>query len=189
MSKVASILGELPANVVPDAIVLMDKINGTYFPVHPETLVEEVHKVLAKTYSGSVLTEELRRLNLDTPEGMDLTVATYTALRKQHPKTRFCERFEASSGMEVTDTALFIIDNVVKKHKITDRFDIMSAVCDTLERKFGESERLENNLDKLNLRTTKDILHAIDIYFVMRRLYPETVYGRERMAQAWADVI
>lgn len=188
MSKVKSILGELPANVIPDAIALMDSINGTHFPICPETLAEEVYSVLAKRHPGSALNEELRRLNLDTTEGMRQAVDAYTALRKTYPKMSFCGKSEMGST-EVTDTALFIIDSVVRKRHVTDRFDIVSAVCDVMEKKFGESERLERNLDKFNLRTTKDILHAIDIYFVMRKLYPDTVYGRERMVQTWADVI
>lgn len=189
MRKPVNVLGDLPTNVVPDAIALMDKINGTHFPINSEILTEEIHNILARDYHGAALDEELQRLKIDTPEGMNLTINAYAALREKHPKMRFCKKSETNSGMEVTDTALFIIDSVVKKHQITDRFDIVSAVCDVLERKFGESERLESNLDKFNLRTTKDILHAVDIYFVMQKLYPETVYGRARMEEVWSDVI
>lgn len=89
----------------------------------------------------------------------------------------------------VSDTALFLIDTVVTKTKVTGRYDIVSAVCEILEAKFGDGAKLEANLEKLNLQTTKDILHAVDLYFIMKKLYPDTVFGRDRMVKAWSKVI
>ena len=44
-----------------------------------------------------------------------------------------------------------------------DRIRLLEAICDVLERKF-QGKTLEYHLKQMNLRTTKDILYAIDIY-------------------------
>ena len=41
----------------------------------------------------------------------------------------------------------------------------------------------------MHLTTTKYILYAIDPYFVLKKLYPDTVFGRERVREAWQDAI
>lgn len=89
-----------------------------------------------------------------------------------------------SSG--ISDIALFLVDNIVTKTKVTNRYNIMSHVCEILEYRFGDGEKLEQKLDQLNLATTKDVLHVIDIYFTMKKLYPDTVFGRKRMYGVWA---
>ena len=87
----------------------------------------------------------------------------------------------------ISDITLFVIDNIVKKTHITNRYDVMSHVCEIMEHRFGDGDRLEQNLDRLNLKTTKDVLYAVDIYFIMKKLYPDTVFGRKRMYGAWAS--
>lgn len=189
MSLTNAMMGELPKTVNPDAISMMDKLNGMEVPQSRESFAEEVYRALEKDFQGDALSKELQRLRLSTTEELLSSVDAYIALRKKYPGIAFHNEFMQRSGSEVTDTALFIIDNVVKKARITDRFDIMSEVCTVLENKFGCGDKLEANLNKMNLRTTEDILHAIDLYFVMCRLYPDTVFGRERMQKVWADAV
>ena len=109
--------------------------------------------------------------------------------RSKYPSTKFADDQIRQGGSDVTDTALFVIDSVVQKYKITDRFDIMSAVCDAVRSKYGEGDRLELHLRRMHLLTTKDVLYAIDIYSTLKQLYPDIVFGRERVRESWADAI
>lgn len=92
------------------------------------------------------------------------------------------------SESSISDITLYVIDNIVRRTRVTDRYDVMAHVCDVMERRFGTGEKLEQNLAKLNLTTTKEVLHAIDLYFTMKRLYPDTVFGRRRMQGVWAPI-
>ena len=65
----------------------------------------------------------------------------------------------------------------------------MSAVCDAVRSKYGEGDRLELHLRRMHLLTTKDVLYAIDIYSTLKQLYPDIVFGRERVRESWADAI
>jgi len=181
-------LSELPDGVIPEAISEIDKINGMNIPEDCGAFAETIDKALRAKW-GREAKRESQRLGLDTKEGLQHTVDAYITLRKEYPNIAFHNDYVTRSGTTVSDTALFLIDVAVREKKITDRFDIVSEVSNMLETRFGDTDKLEVNLEKLNMRTTKDILHAIDLYFIMRELYPDTVFGRERMRKAWKCAI
>lgn len=62
-----------------------------------------------------------------------------------------------------TYTALRLVDSVARREHLTNRFDILDAVCNDLEKKFG-GEALEDVLQQMHMGTTTQILHVIDIY-------------------------
>lgn len=188
MSMTKSMLSELPETVIPEAISVIDKINGTNIPEDCDAFAETIDKALREKW-GKEYRREAKRLGIDTQEGLRLTVDIYITLRKEYPNIAFHNDYVMRSGTTVSDTALFLIDVAVREKKITDRFDIVSEVSNMLEARFGDTDKLEVNLEKLNMRTTKDILHAIDLYFIMRELYPDTVFGRDRMRKAWKCAI
>ena len=70
---------------------------------------------------------------------------------------------------------MFVIDNVVRRSRLTNRYDVMERFCAVLEHRFGTGAKLDENLEKMHLATTKDV-------------YPDTVFGRKRMQSVWAPV-
>lgn len=184
------ILAEIPHGIEPEAIVLMDEMNGMKIPTDTDVFAEEFKEFLQTRASEQTLDEKLKELKLETTEEMRATVDTYFMLRTKHPHMAFHNEFLPRVGSNVTDNTLFLIDNIVKKTRITDKYGIVDAVCKAIETKFGDNERrLNEGLSKMNLRTTNDILHAVDIYFIMRKLYPDAVFGRERAERFWADAV
>ena len=132
--------------------------------------------------------------SIETKEKLLDVADRYLKWKADHPQQEYVCKDCVDSTKEdgsiaassISDITLFVIDNIVKRTRITDRYDVMEHVCDVLEHRFGTGEKLEQNLEKLNLSTTKDVLNAIDIYFVMKQLYPDTVFGRKRMQNVWA---
>lgn len=62
-----------------------------------------------------------------------------------------------------TYTAMKIVDSVARRKRLSNRFDILEAVCEDLERKFpGKS--LEVVLEQMHMETTSSILRIIDAY-------------------------
>lgn len=189
MSLSNQMLRLIPPDVVPEAICLMDDIMGHMPVVSQEGLSAAVFERLESQFKGDALDKELARLHLTQMSDMKKAIYAYNILCSKFPNTRFSEERIRGESNDVTDTALFIIDSVVQKNKITDRYDIMSAVCNAVQNKYGAGDRLDVHLRRMHLKTTKDILYAIDIYFIMRKLYPDTAFGRERVREAWKDAI
>jgi len=189
MSLSTQMLRLLPPDVSPEAICLMDDIMGHRPAVSRERLSSAVFERLESQFKDDALDKELNRLHLNQMSDMNKAIGAYNTLCRKFPNTRFAEYHIRNEANDVTDTALFIIDSVVRQNKITDRYDIMSAVCDAVQNKYGGGDRLDTHLQRMHLATTNDILYAIDIYFIMKKLYPGTVFGRERMRVAWKDAI
>lgn len=83
----------------------------------------------------------------------------------------------------VTEGALRIIETIIKRENSHDRRFLLEKVCEELEAKYvGES--LEYHLSQMNINTTTDILHAIDIFFVMEKMFPDTTFLRGDAAEA-----
>lgn len=158
------------------------------------TLATEIYKKLAAQYRNGGLKQAMVSLGIETKEKLLGTADWYLKWRADHPASDHANTESADIAKEdssiaassISDITLFLIDNIVRRTKVTDRYDVMEHVCDVLEHRFGTGEKLEQNLEKLNLSTTKDVLNAIDIYFVMKQLYPDTVFGRKRMQNVWA---
>lgn len=194
MYDFGSIFDGLPSGILPEVIVHIDKAAQETGKSDCDALATELYKSLAAKNKGDCLRTEMQRLNIDTPEKLLAAVDTYVSLKEAYPNTKFYDGADdedmvvsdvAASG--ISDITLFVIDNIVKKTHITNRYDVMSHVCEIMEHRFGDGDRLEQNLDRLNLKTTKDVLYAVDIYFIMKKLYPDTVFGRKRMYGAWAS--
>lgn len=149
-------------------------------------LAMTIYKETARAYPSESPKDVLARLGVDNGASLVDTISIYMDWRDENPNLEPCcqEKGDMSSG--ISDIALFLVDNIVTKTKVTNRYNIMSHVCEILEYRFGDGEKLEQKLDQLNLATTKDVLHVIDIYFTMKKLYPDTVFGRKRMYGVWA---
>ena len=189
MSFTNQMLRLIPPGVNPEAICLMDDIMDHKPVLSREGLSAAVFERLEDQFEGDALDKELERLHLVKMSDMYQTIDAYDTLCRKFPENRFAEERIRGGADDVTDTALFIIDSVVQKNRITDRYDIMSAVCDAVQNKYGGGDRLDTHLRRMHLTTTKDILYAIDIYFIMKKLYPDTAFGRERVRDAWKDAI
>lgn len=80
-------------------------------------------------------------------------------------------KFQGSSGIQknsppiVTEGAISLISKVVKEQQLSDRMEILSAVCEVLENRWS-SNALEARLAQMGLQTTSRILYAIDMYLV-----------------------
>lgn len=149
-------------------------------------LATTIYKEAARTYPSESTKDVLARLGINSGADLVDAISIYMDWRDENPGLGPCcqEKGDMSSG--ISDIALFLVDNIVTKTKVTNRYNIMSHVCEILEYRFGDGEKLEQKLDQLNLATTKDVLHVIDIYFTMKKLYPDTVFGRKRMYGVWA---
>lgn len=189
MSMTSQMIQQLPPNVSPAAVCLIDTVLGHKPMMNREASASAVFEYLEARFQDDALDTKLEQLHLSKMSEMYAALDAYGALRSKYPSTKFADDRIRESGRDVTDTALFVIDSVVRKSKITDRFDIMSAVCDAVQKKYGTGDRMELHLRRMHLLTTKDILYAIDIYFTLRQLYPDTVFGRERVRESWADAI
>lgn len=74
-----------------------------------------------------------------------------------------------NSPVVVTEGAFSIVGSIIKEHHLTDRIDILSAVCDDLEKRFPP-EKLEKSLSRMHMSTTDEILYIIDLYLMNQRL-------------------
>ena len=80
-------------------------------------------------------------------------------------------RFQSSPGVQksappvVTEGAISLIGSVVKERCLSDRMEILEAVCETLENRWTPNA-LEARLSQMGLQTTSKILYAIDMYLV-----------------------
>jgi len=178
----------LPEGGVPETFTRIDKVARSCNDMTREVLATELYKDLATEYKDGTFAEKMQSLQVETGEKMLAAVDAYIEWKAKYPDiTLYKSQDPVSRGEDasINDVVLFLIDNIVKKTKVTDRYDVMSHVCEILECRFGNGAKLEYNLNKLNLRTTKDVLHAVDIYFIMKKLYPDTVFGRQRMHTVW----
>lgn len=190
----------LPDEPVPEAMALIAKVAQDGHTEDRFDLATAVYKALAMEYRDE-LPQEMERLGIGTRDELLYAVDMYLEDPESWKPQEDCqeeedeetedapplERQEVSQSA-ISDITLYVIDNVVRRTRITDRYDVMAHVCDVMERRFGSGEKLEQNLAKLNLATTKDVLYAIDIYFTMKQLYPDTVFGRKRMKNVWAPI-
>ena len=189
MSLTNQMLRQIPPDVAPEAICLLDEILGHKPVVNRQAVSTAVFEKLESQFQDDELDAELERLHLSKMSEMNAAIDAYDSLCRKFPDAKFSEERIRGADEDVTDTALFVIDKIVQRDRITDRFDIMSAVCNAIQKKYGSGQKLEAHLQRMHLTTTKDILYAIDIYFVLKKLYPDTVFGRERVREAWQDAI
>ena len=63
-----------------------------------------------------------------------------------------------------------VINEVAEKTGFTDRYDLLNAVCEELVKRYPGA-KLEYQLDRMKLSTTKDVLEAIDSMIEMNILY------------------
>ncbi len=64
---------------------------------------------------------------------------------------------------ELTRGTKKLIKDTIKEHKVTNRYDLCSIICEELEERFT-GDTLTYQLSRMNLETTGDILDAIDTY-------------------------
>lgn len=172
-------------------------------------LAAAVYKEVTTADPETEFSPEMERLGIETGPRLLAAVDTYLCWREVNPGAVLYEpqpedlkdpeeepeaepaekRVSAFDVTEISDIALYLVDKIVEKTHLTNRYDVMSHVCNVLEYRFGDGEKLEQNLDRMNLATTKDVLHVIDIYFTMKKLYPDTVFGRKRMYGVWAPAL
>lgn len=190
-----------PENLHEDIFTICLRLTQPDVPIDEIKLATEVYKALAAQHQDGSLKDVMMTLGVGTREGLLEAVRTFLLWRAENPElaqpqeedddedeepdARFREELSQSS---INDTAMFVIDNVVKRSRLTNRYDVMERFCAILEHRFGTGDKLDENLEKMHLATTKDVLQAIDIYFVMKDLYPDTVFGRKRMQSVWAPV-
>lgn len=72
----------------------------------------------------------------------------------------------------LTDGAMCLIEDIVQRKHLTDRLQILEAVCEALEERYN-GDAMEFHLEHMHLSTTSEILRAIDVYFVMREEFPD----------------
>lgn len=174
----------LPENVTSDAIVQIDIANRGRDVFSKESLLQCTQEMIAMHYSSEVACGILERLNLHSMEAASPALDAYISLRKKYPDIPF---YSAQTTEDVTDAALYIIDSVVSHTQSTDRLGILNEVCLALESKFGSGKKLDKTLKRIRMQTTDDILHAIDMYFVMRKMNPDEKFVNKRMQQLWSD--
>ena len=188
----------LPEEPEPETLSLIAKIAQGEPTDDRFDLAAAVYKALAREFRDDLPTE-MERLGIGTRDELLFAVDYYLENREELDSNEPCEEDDEEepapklerkevSKSSISDIALYVIDNVVRRTRVTDRYDVMAHVCDVMEKRFGTGEKLEQNLAKLNLATTNDVLQAIDLYFIMRQLYPDTVFGRKRMQSVWAPV-
>lgn len=188
MSMSKRMIAKLPPGVKPEAISKIDLINGMDVPADRARFADTILTAL-KDSCGETFDGEMLRLGMQSRPDFLRAIDAYITLREQYPGIAFHDEFVTRTGTDVSDVALFLIDSIVTKSNIKDRYDVMSEICEVLERKYGDGPALEKGLRKLNMQTTDKILHAIDLYFIMRKLYPSMNFRRERIQKAWADVV
>lgn len=191
----------IPEGVHPDIAGLCMSLANENQAGDEMTLATGLYKALAAKYREECLTDVMAEFGVGTREELLRAVHVFLEWWKENqPEVQPDERLEDTASADkrstraeiahssINDTTLFVIDNVVKRTRVTDRYDVMEHMCDVLERRFGSGTKLEENLAKMHLATTKDVLNAIDIYFVMKDLYPDTIFGRARMQAVWTPV-
>ena len=183
----------------PEAMALIAKVAQDTPTEDRFELATAVYKTLAMEHREN-LSMEMNRLGIGTRDELLCAVDQYLENKDEWSTPESCEEEigdeDLASHLErneisessISDITLYVIDNIVRRTRVTDRYDVMAHVCDVMERRFGTGEKLEQNLTKLKLATTNDVLHAIDLYFTMKRLYPDTVFGRKRMQSVWAPI-
>lgn len=77
----------------------------------------------------------------------------------------------------ITDGIMRMIEQVKKKLNSSDRLEILSLVCHEMEIRYPGNS-LEYHLSQMGIRTTNDILDAIDIYLIMIELEPDTTFEK-----------
>lgn len=190
-----------PENIHEDIFNICFRLTMPNVPIDEMKLATEVYKALAAQHRDGSLEGAMVALGVGTREELLDAVRTFQAWRSENPESAQAQEEpsqddeepddqlqEELSNSSVNDTAMFVIDNVVKRSRLTNRYDVMERFCAVLEHRFGSGAKLDENLEKMHLATTKDVLQAIDIYFVMKDLYPDTVFGRKRMQSVWAPV-
>lgn len=79
----------------------------------------------------------------------------------------------------ITDGAMRLVEEVVKKYNTKDRYEILEHVCQEVSERYpGDS--LEYHLNQMKMSTTKDILYIIDIYLIMVEVEPKTTFIRKK---------
>lgn len=194
----------LPEGMTEKLLIVIDKAAQTSDWDSCSDLAASVYKEVATAGTEMEFDPKMEQLGIGTGARLLAAVDTYISWRDANPDVSLYEHPVAEEepkdeqgkkdtlafeGSEISDVALFLIDKIVEKTHLTSRYDVMSHVCDVLEYRFGDGERLEQNLDRMKLSTTKDVLHVIDIYFTMKKLYPDTVFGRKRMYGAWGPAL
>lgn len=86
-----------------------------------------------------------------------------------------------SNKNAITDGAMRIVREVVLRTHTTDRFQLLSAICEDLEGRYA-GETFDYHVAQMNLKTTADILRAIDVYFIMKEFYPELDDSNDQQA-------
>ena len=195
MSEFCNSFEGLPDGISTETAMLCDEVTKKTGANDKITLATEVYKALAAKHRNGDLPQAMASLGIGTREDLLCATESFLQWRAANPaelelhdsEDAMVEQADAEniSNSSISDITLFVIDNIVKRTKTTDRYDVMGYVCDVLEHRFGTGDKLEPNLKKLNLATTQDVLQAIDIYFVMKQLYPDTVFGRKRMQNVW----
>lgn len=181
---------KMDENISMEAMALCGRVAEKTGANDEVALATEIYKVLAAERRDGSLPDAMESLGIGTREallhltGFYLSQEELPALPKDESGAAEPPR-EDISRSSVSDIALFVIDNIVRRTRVTDRYDVMEHMCGVLEYRFGTGKTLERNLEKLHLETTKDVLQAIDVYFIMKQLYPDTVFGRKRMQSAW----
>ena len=189
-------LQHIPEQISPEIILEIGKVAHMVIPTNKLEFATALYKDLARRYrSRKEFHAALCKWGIETKEKMIVAIEAYIALRNDYPDMKFpplsCFQKEEVGQIqeEVNDLVLFLIDNIVQKTQRTNRYDIMADLCDILEEKFGDDAKLDQNLKRMNIYSTKDVLHAIDFYLTMRLLFPETIFGRNRMHQSWDSIL
>lgn len=69
----------------------------------------------------------------------------------------------------LTKGTVRVITEVYEKTGYTDRYDLLNAVCNELVKRYP-GEKLEYQLGRMKISTTRDILEAIDNMYEMKLL-------------------
>lgn len=78
----------------------------------------------------------------------------------------------------ITDGIMRMIEQVKREHNSSDRLEILSFVCHEMEIRYPGNS-LEYHLSQMGIKTTNDILDAIDIYLIMIELDPDTTFMKK----------
>ena len=138
------------------AIEIISDVANKYGIINRVELVDAVCKELETMWREDCWEERAQEIQLGTTGQISYAFDLYYAAEVN---SSMAEKLCPS----VSEGALRLVGEAVRTVGSVDRIRLLEAICDVLERKF-QGKTLEYHLKQMNLRTTKDILYAIDIY-------------------------
>ena len=137
------------------AIEIIGDVANKYGIIDRVELVDAVCKELETMWGEDCWEKRAQEIQLGTTGQISYAIDLYYAELEPPMAEQLCPN--------VSEGALRLVGEAARAVGSVDRIKLLDAICDVLENKF-HGKTLEYHLKQMNLRTTKDILYAIDIY-------------------------